>query len=529
MNAYHYSPFKPTILLMPIDSRKATALRRVITEGLRIQRDGAATVPYVDVTNALEDIGARANHVVFARRGCGKSLLLHQSRARPVAGTACVYLNCEDFKKHTFPNVLIEVLDQVFATLDKHLRGWFGRKRRAGAIIKEIRSTLSSLRARADEREERVRASSSLTDTSNIEASLQLADLVQVKGSDAVGRTAQIERQYETHDSKIDDLNRALPGIKAKLRELFEESSTIKCLHIQLDDFYHLLRVDQPHVADYIHRLCKDVPMFFKIATLRHASTLFADRNGQPTGAQERHDYQPLNIDFTVADLKKTERQLKKIFYEYGKLARLSEDEIDGLFKGDGFRRLVLTGGGVPRDCLSLFLEALTSVDGSIGKDDIRTLSRQNLERRIEELKQDSLVDEQGILIRGIYAIRQFSIVDKKSTVFVVADEVLQTNDRIRALIYRLLDYRLIHSVGAAFTHKSSPGTFQGFVVDVGCYANLRKLHGKLNELDLARADWREKVRSAPILDAKTLDDLWKQAPADAERAMAAEGDDVEP
>jgi hypothetical protein len=54
-------------------------LRLVITEGLRVQRGGADPVPYIDASNALTDIGARQNHAVFRRRGCGKTLLLQFS------------------------------------------------------------------------------------------------------------------------------------------------------------------------------------------------------------------------------------------------------------------------------------------------------------------------------------------------------------------------------------------------------------------------------------------------------------------
>ena len=201
---------------------------------------------------------------------------------------------------------------------------------------------------------------------------------------------------------------------------------------------------------DYIHRLCKDLPIYFKIATLRHASTLYMDRAGQPIGAQERHDYQPINIDFTLGDFRKTVQQNKKIMQEFGRLAGLSPPEIEGLFKGQGFERLVLAGGGVPRDCLSLFLEVLEAVqppegDGRIGKDDVRILSRSNFERRIEELKQDSEGAEQGTLIKGIYVLRQFCAVSRKSNVFLVSEMVLQKNNKIRALLYRLLDYRIIH------------------------------------------------------------------------------------
>ena len=96
-----------------------------------------------------------------------------------------------------------------------------------------------------------------------------------------------------------------------------------------------------------------------------------------------------------------------KIFYEFAKLAGLKNDEADALFKGQGFDRLVLAGGGVPRDTLSLFLEVLSEVqadkrgDGRIGKDDVRILSKQNFERRIDELKQDSGAAQQEPLIKG--------------------------------------------------------------------------------------------------------------------------------
>jgi predicted AAA+ superfamily ATPase len=56
----------------------------------------------------LSDVCARQNHVIFARRGCGKTLLLHYSERLLGKGFHSVYLNCEDFKRHSFPNVLIE-------------------------------------------------------------------------------------------------------------------------------------------------------------------------------------------------------------------------------------------------------------------------------------------------------------------------------------------------------------------------------------------------------------------------------------
>jgi hypothetical protein len=52
--------------------------------------------------------------------------------------------------------------------------------------------------------------------------------------------------------------------------------------------------------------------------------------------------------------------------------------EVDYLFAGQGFERLVLASGGVPRDFLSLLLEALSPKpegEEKVGKDDIRLLT----------------------------------------------------------------------------------------------------------------------------------------------------------
>ena len=93
----------------------------------------------------------------------------------------------------------------------------------------------------------------------------------------------------------------------------------------------------------------------------------------------------------------------------------------------------------------------------------------------------------------------------------------------MRSLIYRLLDYRIIHSAGSALTHKSQPGTYHAFAIDIGCYAHMRKLDGRFTEIDLSAADAKEKMRSGPILDESGFNDLWTSAPQDPEGALLSE------
>lgn len=514
---------------MTLPDPQLRKLRTVITESLRVQRGGSKRIPYIDVTNALADACAKQNHAIFGRRGCGKTLLLHEAAEQlGDVSNVVVYLNCEDFKRHSFPNVIIEIVDALCKVLDKRFGG-FGslKKRRIRKKLKVLRKLLAQFRIEPDQREVEVRESSERESAgqSSVSGSVVVRPVSLTVAAGAVERQrSSLEQSYKIREDKVHDLDRWLPELKAALSQVLELDGSPIAVFVQLDDFYHLRRPDQPFVMDFVHRLCKDLPIYFKVATLRHASVLYADRGGQPIGAQERHDYQPINVDFTLADLPKTREQNRQILHEFARLADVQPAQLDGLFKGDGFNRLILAGGGVPRDCLSLFLEVLDNVqpgtgDGRIGKDDIRILSRANFERRIEELKQDSEGGEQAVLIRGIYVIRSFCL-KRESNVFMVPEQMMQQEDLIRDLVYRLLDYRIIHNAGSALTHKSRSGTYQALAVDIGCYAHLRKLAGKFFETDLGSATAKESMRSAPILDATVLDSLWQESPEDPEEAL---------
>lgn len=504
-----------------LDRTRLENLRGIISENLRVQRD-SEPAEYINAGSALQDARTRQNHAIFARRGCGKTLLLHHSARTLSPGIKSIYLNCEDFKRHSFPNVLIEILHSIFRELDRNLKGWFGKKRKLKLLVADIQEKLERMHRHADIQDEDVKHKSSSEDTLGFDTGFKLEALNGGLKSSSKD-SEEVERSFKVHKEKLQELDRWLPRLKEHLRELFAESTSTKSIILQLDDLYHLKRTDQAFVVDYVHRLCKDIPIYFKIATLRHSSTLYVDREGQPIGAQERHDYQPIDIDYTFSNFKVTLQQNKAILLQFASQAGLTERDIFSLFKGEGFERLVMAGGGVPRDVLSLFLHLMSEVvqagDGKIGKDEVRVLSRSNFERKIEELKQDSKADEQDDLIKGIYIIRSFAL-EKKVNVFVIEEKLLQKNDAWRALINRLLDYRIIHNCATALTHKSAEGTFQAFAVDIGCYANLRKLEGRFTEIDISDAGAKEKMRSAPILDESKLASIIKSIPENAEQVL---------
>lgn len=519
---------------MSLQNKKLQNLRNIINENLRTQLDND-NVNYISTGHTLSDVAAKQSHCIFARRGCGKTLLLHHSRRLLENNIKAIYINCEDFKHHTFPNVLIEILESTFKELDKNLLGWFGRSKKIKNLLKELLLSLETLRSSPDIQIFDVKASESNENSTKnmlgagLGAKSGVIDAnVKVDQEKLFAAKKDIEKKYTYNENKLQQLNHNLPNYKSKIRDFFEISGKLKSVFIQIDDFYHLNKTDQPFVADYIHRMCKDTPLKFKIATLKHNSILYIERAGQPIGIQERHDYQPVNIDFNFEQFERTRDQNKGIFYEYSKMAGMSNNEFNDLFKGKGFDRLVLAGGGVPRDCLSFFLEVLDRVksedpNGKIGKDDVRFLSKETFERRIEELKQDSEGQDQDTLLRGIYAIRAFCF-EKKSNVFLVAENEIQKDDDLKTLLYRLLDYRIIHKVGNFLTHKSKTGSnYQAFAVDIGCYAYMRNLHGRLTEIDLTEKDAKEKMRSSPILEGEELRRIWKKTEGKRAEIVLAE------
>lgn len=258
---------------MITQDKKLQKLRGIINENLRTQLDNDK-VNYISTGHTLSDVAAKQSHCIFARRGCGKTLLLHHSRRVLEKDTKAIYINCEDFKHHSFPNVLIEILQSTFKELDKNLFGWFGKSKKLKTLLEELLTSLEELRATPDLQTFEIKASESTEDTGQnmIRAGLSAKHLaeasLQASTEKLFSAKTDTEKRYIHNENKLQQLNHNLPGYKSKIRDFFQISGRLKSVFIQIDDFYHLNRTDQPFVADYIHRMCKDTPLKFKIATL---------------------------------------------------------------------------------------------------------------------------------------------------------------------------------------------------------------------------------------------------------------------
>jgi len=102
-------------------SRKLENLVSYIEENLRASKTSG--IKFVDPRDLKQKLLRRQNHVIFGRRGSGKSTLLRSIDITTLMMP--IYINLEDFKDITFPNIILHILDVSFKSLRQVLKKEF--------------------------------------------------------------------------------------------------------------------------------------------------------------------------------------------------------------------------------------------------------------------------------------------------------------------------------------------------------------------------------------------------------------------
>ena len=209
---------------------------------------------------------SKRHHIVFGRRGSGKSSLLRKAAAdltidrRPIA-----YVNLEPFKGHSYPDVILSVLIKTLEEFRKWMssaaihpstktsfwrtlfgttptRGSFNRKDAANLaekLGKEIGELHYELH-RTDAAELTVRSGAEATDKNSASARVKVGVTGASTGVEAqteVGQkqTQEVEEKYTR--SKTDFLHRHI----LDYQNLFHDLGSLSCgdAYLFLDDLYH--------------------------------------------------------------------------------------------------------------------------------------------------------------------------------------------------------------------------------------------------------------------------------------------------
>jgi hypothetical protein len=266
-----------------------------------------------------------------------------------------VYLNLEDYKDITFPNILIHVLVQLFTLLDEQIRteiSWWRFRPSVYSIrkrIKRVTNELSEYLHQPDSEVQQVTRTEGRSRRLDVSAN---ATPAAARGGASSDRSEQVMRSLPK--DKAEYLRLELTTYKnliISISALFDNSP----IFLIMDDLYFVAKDIQPDLIDYFHRLTKGTDLFLKLATIKHRSKLDRRTPDQYIGVELGHDIFEVDMDYTLDNFDELQNFMHQLLKNAVERSGAQLD-VDDMFAGDGFAQLCLASGGVPRDFLSLFV-----------------------------------------------------------------------------------------------------------------------------------------------------------------------------
>ena len=518
-----------------LDTSEVAKLERLIEEATRSTEEGVRR--FVEpASGTLDRAISRQHHLVFGRRGSGKSSLLRKAAAdltvdrRPIA-----FVDLETFKGHTYPDVLLSVLIKTFSEFAEWLETaaiapankttfWkrlFGTKPnraafdkvQAKALAQDLRQSVVELRDllfSEDEVAIEAKHSTKTTEKEGTKDELSVGFSGAKAGqADEVATTweggQELTKKYTT--TKLNYLHRHILDYQALFRRMSILSGGDAFLF--LDDLYHIRRRDQAQVIDYFHRIGKGNHLWIKIGTIRHRTQWYI--NGDPPiGAKIGDDIGEIDLDLTLEKYNNTRTFLGKILDTF-----LGESTVvrDDILTDGAFDRMVLASGGVTRDFLGILRRSIliarergdTARGPKVGVEDVNGAAGEYDSSKREELSRDTL-DESQRLEEEFSRIGRFVKDYSNANVFLMDKDL---PDSEVAPIEELVDLRLVHRVKTSLTVADRPGKkFEAYMLDVSQYTAARKKR-ELEIIEFWRADATDSIRRPGLIykefDGKTV------------------------
>lgn len=451
-----------------LNDTKFNKLKNLIQDSFRIRPNHDPI--YVDVSNHLQRLKSNQHQIIFGRRGTGKScLLVHFSKKEaPLLKGLSIYIDTDEIKKLEYPDVLIRLLLSVFEKTPSANFNWFKKLFKRN----EVHTTIKSLRTLLDQAKNRkVKEENSVTKSLDAGGNYGGA-AAKLITSKTKGKLSEFE------ESKLDSLERYLSDYKRVLSKELEKSDYEKCFVI-LDDFYLIKRSYQPDVIDYMHRLFRGTEYYLKVGTVRHRTNLL--RNDQQTiGVELGEDVEEINLDRTLDNLSSATEYLSSILNSMGDKVEIKNVSITA-FNPAAFEKLVLASGGVPRDLLTIFVQALDVASAKGQNDHLvpthiwKAASSLSYNKKLKALRDDVYSDAD--IIENVFRdLLKFCLLEKKKTCFLISQDETQLYSGVHEIILQLMDFKLIHVVEPDTSAASGrAGRFEAYTLDFSIFMEPRK------------------------------------------------------
>ena len=429
---------KRTRLKDGVKDPKATELANLLTVRSRTS-EVQPSLSYVPDTaqNILTAITPR-HHLIFGRRGTGKTALMVEAKQR-VESEGCLsyWINI-----HTHRG---EPVNRIFVRISSHvcerMQVFYSEKKRSPQLL----TSISRLRDDADK---------------------------------LLGK----------QEISCDEVSRLVPRMQNVIRQFADTNATR--LYIFVDDLHYLPSTEQPKLLDLIHGAVRDSDAWLKVAGIRHLTRWFQLK--PPLGLQTGHDADPIDLDVTLEEPSQAKNFLEAVFLNYAKYTRILS--LSSILSPSALDRLVLASGAVPRDYLTLSARAISQAQTRenarhVGVQDVGKVAGDAAEVKISELEEDaaSVKGATNKVIAGLHQIRRFCIDEKNCTFFRIDFRDKESQPDAYDIIRELMDLRLIHLVRASLSDIHKAGRrYEVYMLDLSQFSSER-LKLRLKVLDFRK------------------------------------------
>ncbi|MEE6177129.1 hypothetical protein [Mycobacterium sp. 050134] len=389
---------------------------------------------------SLSAVTAARHHLIFGRRGAGKTALLVEARRNiESAGAVTAWINIQTYRHEEPQRVVLYTLDKILSSLIAA---------RQLSVNNPAAITLSKVHNRI----------------------LTLLD-----------KESNSAREVELLIPRVQD---------AIAHQLDLTSSRI---FVFLDDFYYVSRNAQPQILDMLHGITRDSQVWLKVASIKHLTRWWL--NSPPTGLQTGQDAEIIDLDVTLQDPRQAQDFLETVLAGYGK--RVGISSLSQIYSRTGLDRLVLASGAVPRDYLVLAASALTRAQQrpgarQVGVQEVNQAAGDAAATKINELEED-MASNPGAAqktLDTLKVVRKFCLETSSYTYFLVSFRDKEDNPIWYSLLTDLMDVRLIHLVDAGVSDPHSAGhRYEAYMLDLSQFSGAR-LKQRIRVLDFSAGNF---------------------------------------
>lgn len=399
-----------------VEIAEARLLQKELSESLTVDRntfgDDFLSRYTSSVTNHEQSIVGKANHVVYGRRGSGKSSLLAYAMHRIAAsGLPFSWIALQTYAGRDEPQVIASVIAEIFFEL-----------------------------------------SSQSNDSADFKSLADRFDLL-----------------AESSKENIDlDIDRLLPRARRTLSTL---ASSEKPIIIFLDDIHVVAQSLQPRLLGAIYAMARGNNCFIKASGIEHFTNIWD--SSTRTGLESPHDAQILKLDYNLTMPDRSREHIVSILDAHAQFCGLPG--VRYLCEDQVLSRLVLVAAAVPRDALSLFSQAITKslVKGqkAVTIMSINAAASETVEEKLRDVEKDISANEREGLQSTLDKIRDLCVKTYGVNSFLVR---IDNRNAAYQAVQKLIALRFIHVLHEGITPHKVGERYIALMLDFGFYIGAR-------------------------------------------------------